>query len=52
MSLEKKRRTADLLTICFKAGKAVKGFDSAVEAVKSSTAKCVITASDASGKNR
>lgn len=50
MSLEKKRRTADLLTICFKAGKAVKGFDSAVEAVKSNTAKCVITASDASEK--
>lgn len=50
MSLEKKRRTADLLTICIKAGKAVKGFDSAVESVKSNAAKCVITASDASEK--
>lgn len=49
MSLIKKK-TADLLTICFKAGKAVKGFDSAVEAVKTGTAYCIITASDASEK--
>lgn len=50
MSLEKKRKTADLLTICIKAGKAVKGFDSAAEAIKNNTAKCVIAASDASAK--
>lgn len=50
MSLEKKRKTANLLTICIKAGKAVKGFDSVAEAIKNNTAKCVITASDASAK--
>ncbi len=50
MNSEKNRKTADLLTICFKAGKAVKGFDPAVEALKKGTAFCVITASDASAK--
>ena len=50
MSLEKKRKTADLLSICLKAGKAVKGFDSACEAVKNSTAACILAAADASAK--
>lgn len=50
MNLEKNRKTADLLTVCFKAGKAVKGFDPAVEALKKGSAFCVITASDASAK--
>ena len=34
MNSEKKRKTADLLTICIKAGKTVKGFDSSMDAVK------------------
>ncbi|MBO5164080.1 MAG: ribosomal L7Ae/L30e/S12e/Gadd45 family protein [Ruminococcus sp.] len=50
MSLEKKRKTADLLSICIKAGKAVKGFDSAKEAVEKGTAHAVLTACDASEK--
>ena len=44
------RRIFDLLGICIKAGKAVKGFDSACEAVKTGKAYCVLTASDASDK--
>ncbi|MBD5158820.1 MAG: 50S ribosomal protein L7ae [Ruminococcus sp.] len=44
------QRTANLLTICIKAGKAVKGFDSACESVKNGTAYCILTASDASEK--
>lgn len=50
MSSEKSRRTANLLGICIRAGKTVKGFDSAVEAVKNGTAFCLLTASDASEK--
>lgn len=50
MNLEKNRKTADLLTVCFKAGKAVKGFDPAVEAMKKGSAHCIVTASDASAK--
>ena len=50
MSSEKKRKTSDLLTICLKAGKSVKGFDSSMDAVKNGKAFCVLTASDASAK--
>ncbi len=50
MSLEKKRKTADLLSICIKAGKAAKGFDSAKEAVEKGAAYAVLTACDASEK--
>ncbi len=50
MSSEKKRKTADLLTICLKAGRAVKGFDSSMDAVKDGKAFCVLTACDASPK--
>lgn len=50
MSSEKTRKTADLLTICLKAGRTVKGFDSAADAVKNGKAFCVLTASDASAK--
>lgn len=50
MNLEKNRKTADLLTVCFKAGKAVKGFDPAVEAMKKGSVHCIITASDASAR--
>lgn len=50
MNSEKKRKTADLLSICIKAGKAVKGFDSAKEAVVGRKALCVLIAADASPK--
>ena len=50
MNSEKKRKTADLLGICLKAGKAVKGFDSAMEEVKNGNARCVLTAFDVSPK--
>lgn len=50
MNSVKARRTADLLSICIKAGRAVKGFDTAVEALKNGTAHCILTASDASEK--
>lgn len=44
------KKTANLLTMCMKAGKTVKGFDSACDAVKNRTAYCVLTASDTSEK--
>lgn len=44
------KKTVNLLTICMKAGKTVKGFDSACDAVKNGTAFCILTASDASEK--
>ena len=50
MNSDPKQKTADLLSICFKAGKAVKGFDSAADAVKNGNAFCVLLASDASAK--
>lgn len=50
MSSGKKQKTADLLSICIKAGKVIKGFDSVCEAVKEKKASCVLTASDASAK--
>jgi ribosomal protein L7Ae-like RNA K-turn-binding protein len=50
MSLEKNRKTADLLTICNKARKTVKGFDSVRECAAEGKAFCVITASDTSPK--
>ena len=50
MRLDLKKKTADLLGICLKAGKAVKGFDSACEAVTAHKAACILTASDASAK--
>ncbi|WP_294752317.1 ribosomal L7Ae/L30e/S12e/Gadd45 family protein [uncultured Ruminococcus sp.] len=52
MSSEKSRRTINLLGICLRAGKAVKGFDSAVEAAKNGLAHCILTASDTSEKTR
>lgn len=50
MNSAKKQKTADLLTICIKAGKAVKGFDSAKEYVLKGSAYCVLTACDTSPK--
>ncbi len=50
MSSEKKQATANLLGICIRAGRTVRGFDSAVEAVGNGTAQCLLTASDASAK--
>ena len=44
------KKTANLLTICLKAGKTVKGFDSVCDSVKNGSAFCVLTASDASDK--
>ncbi|MDE6538708.1 MAG: ribosomal L7Ae/L30e/S12e/Gadd45 family protein [Ruminococcus sp.] len=44
------KKTVNLLTICMKAGKTVKGFDSACDAVRNGTAYCVLTASDTSEK--
>ncbi|MDE5620826.1 MAG: ribosomal L7Ae/L30e/S12e/Gadd45 family protein [Ruminococcus sp.] len=44
------KKTANLLTICLKAGKTVKGFDSVCDTVKNGTAFCILTASDASEK--
>ena len=47
MNSEKKRKTADLLTICIKAGRAVKGFDSSMDVVRDGKAFCVLTAAEA-----
>lgn len=44
------QKTRNLLGICIKAGKTVKGFDSVCESVRSGKAKCVLTAADASEK--
>ncbi len=45
-----KQKTANLLGICMKAGKAVKGFDSVCDAVKTGKAFGVLAACDASEK--
>ena len=50
MNSGKKQGINNLLSICIKAGRAVKGFDSAKEAVLNGKAYCVLTACDASGK--
>lgn len=50
MNSKKKQKTANLLTICIKAGKAVKGFDSVKDAVISNKAYCILTACDISPK--
>ena len=52
MSSEKNRRTFNLLGICLRAGRAVKGFDSAVEAAKNGTAHCILTAADSSERTK
>lgn len=44
------RKTANLLTMCIKAGKIIKGFDSVCDAIKNNMAYCILTASDASEK--
>ncbi|MDE6788179.1 MAG: ribosomal L7Ae/L30e/S12e/Gadd45 family protein [Ruminococcus sp.] len=50
MNSVKKQKTADLLTICIKAGKTVRGFDSAKETVLNKNAYCILTACDVSPK--
>lgn len=50
MNSAEKRKTADLLTICIKAGKTVRGFDSAKESVVNNKAYCVLAACDVSPK--
>ncbi|MBE6862245.1 MAG: 50S ribosomal protein L7 [Ruminococcus sp.] len=46
--MQQNQKIINLLTICIKAGRAVKGFDMVAEAVKSAKAFCVIAACDAS----
>lgn len=50
MSSEQSRKIINLLTVCIKAGKAIKGFDSVAEAIKLKKAYCTIVASDASAR--
>lgn len=50
MNSEMKRKISNLLTICIKAGKVVKGYDSVCEAMKEKKVSCVLTACDASEK--
>lgn len=45
-----KQKTINLLTICIKAGKAVKGFDTVKENAYDGKVRCVLTACDASPK--
>lgn len=50
MSSERKQKLINLLTVCIKAGKTVKGCDSVCNAIKEGSVCCVLTASDASEK--
>ena len=50
MNSDPKQKTADLLSICFKAGKAVKGFDSAVLLASDASAKTAKEADFICGK--
>lgn len=50
MSSEQIRKISNLLTICIKAGKTVKGFDSVCTAMKENKIICVLAASDTSAK--
>jgi ribosomal protein L7Ae-like RNA K-turn-binding protein len=49
MSLRQKK--INLLTICIKAGKTVRGYDSVCEEMKSGRVSCVMTAADISAKS-
>jgi len=44
------KKFENLLSVCIKAGKTVKGFDSVCDAVKNGRAFCVLISSDASEK--
>lgn len=50
MNFAKKQKTANLLTICIKAGKTIRGFDSVKDAVIKGDVYCVLAASDTSPK--
>lgn len=50
MNSEKKQKTINLLTVCIKAGKTVKGFDSVCAELRSGRVHCVLCACDASDK--
>lgn len=50
MSLQQKQKITNLPTICIKAGKLVKGYDSVCEALKGKLVYYVMTASDISAK--
>lgn len=51
MSSEQNRKIINLLTMCIKAGKTVKGFDCTADALKNGKAFCVITAADISARS-
>jgi len=44
------QKTVNLITVCRRAGKAIVGYDAAVEEIKTGNAKCILTASDISAK--
>lgn len=50
MSLDARQKTINLLTMCLKAGRTVKGFDSVCDGVSMGKVMCVLTAADASPK--
>lgn len=50
MNSEMKQKTINLLTICIKAGKIVKGFDCVCNEIKKNNVYCVLCAQDASAK--
>lgn len=50
MNSVQQKKFKNLLSVCIKAGKAVKGFDSVCDAVKSGKAFCVLISCDASEK--
>lgn len=50
MNSQQKQKIINLLTICIKAGKTVRGYDSVCEALKNKLVCCVLTAADVSAK--
>ena len=50
MNSQMKQKTINLLTICIKAGKVVKGYDTVKENAYAGKVYCVLTACDASAK--
>ncbi len=50
MNSQKKQKTINLLTICIKAGKTIKGFDTVKDGAYEGKVQCILTACDASPK--
>lgn len=48
--MNSRQKIINLLTICAKAGKVIKGYDSVCEAMKAGNVCCVMTAADISAK--